>query len=53
MDGWVHIGRLQGFAKQVEIKAEIVCCLSAIDDCMTKFQVFNCFRLAAAPELSV
>ncbi|KAF5387773.1 hypothetical protein D9615_000212 [Tricholomella constricta] len=39
MDGWVHIGKLQSFTKQKSIQTEIDQCLSAIGDCLTKFQM--------------
>ena len=39
MDGWVHIGKIKGFTKQLEIEGEIGQCLGEISDCLTKFQV--------------
>jgi len=42
MDGWVHIGKLQSFTKQKSIEAQIEHCLSAVSDCLMKFQVHDC-----------
>ncbi|KAG5643764.1 hypothetical protein DXG03_009643 [Asterophora parasitica] len=41
MDGWAHIGKLEGFVRQDSIDIEMSQCLSAVDDCLMKFQLIS------------
>ncbi|GLB33605.1 putative TKL TKL-ccin protein kinase [Lyophyllum shimeji] len=41
MNGWVHLGKFQSFTKQKQIEADIQHCLSAVSDCLLKFQLVS------------